>query len=280
MYANLIAGLPYSLTLHGPLKDYGNNQNLKWGHASFAIVITEGLRREVEASLGPRKPTAVEVAPMGVDVDEFSRDGPYEPWSGDGPFRIFSCGRLNQSKGHDVLLSAVRTLVRSGADVQLAIAGEDEEGGNGYRQVLVQMINEFDLTDRVRLLGAVSAASVRGELNRAHVFTLASRAEPLGVAIMEAMAMQVPVIATAGGGVAELVDDRVSGLLVEPGSPELIGDAMIQIMEQPSLSLKLGDAGRRRVKSSFRHQGSAEVLAALLRAAPASASASTTAASK
>lgn len=267
MYANLVAGLPYSLTLHGPLNDYGRNQNLKWARAAFAIVITEGLRRDVEASLGPCVPKAIEVTPMGVDVDEFSRDRPYEPWSGDGPFRVFSCGRLNPSKGHDVLLDAVHRMVQSGADVHLAIAGEDEDGGSGYRQVLVRMIDELGLNHRVRLLGAVSAASVRRELDRAHVFTLASHAEPLGVAIMEAMAMGVPVIATAAGGVPELVDDMVSGLLVEPGSPELIGHAMIQIMEQPSLGAQLGDAGRRRVDSSFRHQESASVLAALLRAA-------------
>lgn len=267
MYANLVAGLPYSLTLHGPLNDYGQNQDLKWAHATFAIVITEGLRRDVEASLGHCMPRAIEVTPMGVDVDEFKRDGPYEPWSGDGPFRVFSCGRLNESKGHDVLLAAVHRMVRSGADVQLAIAGEDEDGGKGYRQVLVRMVEDLGLMDRVRLLGAVSAASVRRELNRAHVFTLASHAEPLGVAIMEAMAMGVPVIATAAGGVPELVANQVSGLLVDPGSPELIGDAMIRIMDQPSLSLKLGDAGRRRVESSFRHQESASVLAALLCAA-------------
>lgn len=267
MYANLVAGLPYSLTLHGPLDDYGANQNLKWAHAAFAIIITEGLRRDAVASLGPCMPKAIEVTPMGVDVDAFSRDGPYEPWSGNGPFRIFSCGRLNKSKGHDVLLDALYRIVRSGADVHLAIAGEDEDGGNGYRQVLLRRIDELGLGDRVRLLGAVSAASVRKELSRAHVFALASHAEPLGVAIMEAMAMAVPVIATAAGGVPELVDDRVNGLLVEPGSPELIRDAMVQIMEQPSLSLKLGDAGRRRVKSSFGHQESAGVLAALLRAA-------------
>jgi len=266
MYANLVAGLPYSLTLHGPLNDYGGNQNLKWARAAFAIVITEGLRRDVEATLGQCAPKAVEVVPMGVDVNEFSRDGLYEPWSGDGPFRVFSCGRLNRSKGHDVLLAAVHGMVRSGVDVQLAIAGEDEDGGNGYRQVLVRMISELGMNDRVRLLGAVSAASVRRELNRAHVFGLASHAEPLGVAIMEAMAMGVPVIATAAGGVPELIDHQVSGLLVEPGNPKLIGDAMIQIMEQPSLSLKLGAAGRCRVESSFRHQESASVLTALLHA--------------
>ncbi|MCX2750279.1 glycosyltransferase family 4 protein [Arthrobacter sp. MI7-26] len=266
MYANLVAGLPYSLTLHGPLTDYGRNQQLKWAHAAFAIVITEGLRREVEVSLGPCLPGAVEVTPMGVDVREFSRDEPYEPWSGEGPFRIFSCGRLNPSKGHDVLLGAMHRMVRSGADVQLTIAGEDEAGGAGYRQELERLKNSLGLNDRVRLLGAVPAAAVRLELKRAHVFTLASHAEPLGVAIMEAMSMGVPVVVTGAGGVAELVEDRVSGLLVEPGSPKRLADSILEVKESPSLGLKLGNAGRNRVETSFRHQGSAEVLAGLIRA--------------
>ena len=192
MYANLLSGLPYSLTLHGPLSDYGDNQRLKWNRAAFAIVITERLRREIRTSLGSSLPGTIEVTPMGVDVQEFSRDEPYVPWTGQGPFRIFSCGRLNPSKGHDVLLGAVDTMVRSGADVQLTIAGEDDEGGSGYRQDLERLTIALGISDRVRLLGAVSAVSVKSELSRAHVFALASHAEPLGVAIMEAMSMGVP----------------------------------------------------------------------------------------
>lgn len=267
MYANVLTGLPYSLTLHGPLSDYGCNQRLKWTRATFAVVITEGLRQDIESSLGSSLPGTVEVAPMGVDLLEFSRDAPYRPWSGDGPFRIFSCGRLNRSKGHDVLLGAVHKMVRSGADVQLTIAGEDEDGGTGYRQDLEHLIDARGLNNRVRLLGAVPTASVRTELNRAHVFTLASHAEPLGVAIMEAMSMGVPIVATASGGVPELVEDKVSGLLVAPGNPELLAESLLGIMENPNLSLQLGRAGRHRVEASFDYQRSAKVLARLVHAA-------------
>jgi colanic acid/amylovoran biosynthesis glycosyltransferase len=269
MYANILTGLPYSLTLHGPLSDYGHSQPLKWRRAAFAIVITEVLRRDVDKALGSAVPETVEVSPMGVDVHEFARDEPYRPWSGTGPFRIFSCGRLNPSKGHDVLLLAVQGMVQSGADVQLAIAGEDENGGNGYRRDLELKISALGLNERVRLLGAVPAAFVRMELNRAHVFALASHAEPLGVAIMEAMSMGVPVVATASGGVAELVENKTSGLLVDPGSPEMLAQSMLEIMACPDLSLKLGDAGRRRVENSFDYKRSAKVLVRLVLAANA-----------
>jgi glycosyltransferase involved in cell wall biosynthesis len=158
-------------------------------------------------------------------------------------------------------------MVRSGADVQLTIAGEDEYGGTGYRQDLEHMIDARGLNNRVRLLGAVPTTSVRTELNRAHVFTLASHAEPLGVAIMEAMSMGVPIVATASGGVPELVEDKVSGLLVAPGNPELLAESLLGIMENPNLSLQLGQAGRHRVEASFDYQRSAKVLARLVHAA-------------
>jgi glycosyltransferase involved in cell wall biosynthesis len=269
MYANLIRGLPYSLTLHGPLSDYGDNQRLKWKRAAFGIVITEGLQREIRASLKSALPGVIEVTPMGVDVQEFSRDEPYMPWSDEGPFRVFSCGRLNPSKGHDVLLGAVATMVRSGADVQLTIAGEDDSGGTGYRQDLERLTTALGISDRVQLLGAVSARSVRSELSRAHVFALASHAEPLGVAIMEAMSMGVPVVSTKAGGVAELVEDGVSGLLVEPGSPDLLAEAVRRVMQGPTLSRNLSEAGHRRVEASFNYRKSGEVLARLVRASNA-----------
>lgn len=265
MYAHILTGLPYSLTLHGPLSDYGQNQVLKWKRASFAIVITEVLKRDVEAALESALPLELEVSPMGVDAQEFARKGAYEPWSGHGPFRIFACGRLNPSKGHDVLLLAVQEMVRDGVDVQLSVAGEDELGGEGYRRELERMILALGLESRVRLLGAAPATSVRVELNRAHIFALASHAEPLGVAIMEAMSMGVPVVATDSGGVSELVEDGISGILVKPGRPDLLAVALLSAMHEPGLCLKISAAGRRRVETSFSHQGSARALARLAR---------------
>jgi glycosyltransferase involved in cell wall biosynthesis len=262
LYARLLSGLPYSLTLHGPLTDYGGDQESKWSNSDFALVITNELLGQVRRSLAVALPTTVNVVPMGVDAAEFSRSQPYVPWTAPGAFRIFSCGRLNPSKGHDILLVAVRRMVDNGADVQLAIAGEDEAGGRGYRGELERLIDSLGLRDRVRLLGSVPGSLIRAELAGAHAFALASHAEPLGVAIMEAMSMGVPVVATAAGGVSELVLDG-TGILVRAGDPDALADALVRLMADPLLCAGLGSAGRDRVNTLFGHRRSAEMLAEL-----------------
>jgi glycosyltransferase involved in cell wall biosynthesis len=259
LFANLLSGLPYSLTLHGPLQDYGPNQKQKWKHSVFAVVITRRLLKEVNEQLGGSLPAAVELAPMGVDLKQFQAPVPYQPWDGRGPARLFACGRLNPCKGHDDLVRAVALIRDQGLDVRLHIAGEDDTGG-GFRQRLEQLKAELNLTDRVTLLGAVPEETVRSELEAAHVFALASLEEPLGVVIMEAMAMGVPVVVTGAGGVPELVDDGVDGLLVPPRDPRQLADALVRVLRDPQLARRLAEAGRRKIETSFHSGVSAEVL--------------------
>lgn len=260
MFASLLSQLSYSITLHGPLNDYGPNQEQKWRFAKFAVVITQKLYGEVSKRLAGHLPDQVEIAPMGVDCSAFNRQAPYQPWDGDSPCRIFSCGRLNRGKGHADLITAINILRQRGIEAELEIAGEDEQGGTGYRQELEKLIQQLDLTHSVRLLGAVSEDIVRESLEKAHVFALASLREPLGVAIMEAMTMAVPVVVTGAGGVKELVDDGVNGLLVEPHSPELLATSIARLLADRELSVSLGKAGREKVTQSFHSDRSAKVL--------------------
>ncbi len=260
MFASLLSKLPYSIMLHGPLGDYGLNQEQKWCFAEFGIVITQKLYEEVNNSLGSYLPKKVEIAPMGVDTGVFSRNIPYSPWNGKDSLLIFSCGRLNPCKGHADLIAAIDILRKRGINAELEIAGEDEQGGEGYRKELEKLIQQLGLDNSVHLLGAVSENVVRESLEKAHVFALASLHEPLGVAIMEAMAMEVPIVVTGSGGVKELVDDGVNGLLVEPHAPTQLADAIASLLEDTELSIRLGKAGREKVTQSFHSQRSAEVL--------------------
>lgn len=260
MFASLLSKLPYSITLHGPLTDYGLNQKQKWRFAAFGIVITQKLYEEVNQTLAGYLPKKVEVAPMGVDPFVFSRKKPYSAWHENGSCRIFSCGRLNPCKGHADLISAIDMLRKQGINAELEIAGEDEQGGNGYHKELEQLIQNLGLKDFIRLLGAVSEDTVRQSLEKTHVFVLASLHEPLGVAIMEAMAMEVPVIVTRAGGVKELVDEGINGLLVEPQQPVQLAAAIAKLLEDPELSIRLGKAGREKVTRYFHSNRSAEVL--------------------
>ena len=261
MFAHLLSGLPYSLTLHGPLASYGPNQREKWCHADLGIVITEILRRDVERELAGFLPRRLEVAPMGVDIERFRRLHPIDLWRGHGPFRVFSCGRLNPCKGHRDLIKAIALMREQGTDARLVIAGEDDAGGSGYRATLEAEIKQIGLHAFVTLLGAVGENRIVSELHEAHVFALASRAEPLGVAIMEAMAMEVPVVVTRGGGVEELVRDGVDGIFVVPEQPVLLADALGKLARNPDLAYQLGRHGRNTIEVRFQASRSADVLA-------------------
>lgn len=261
MFANRLAGISYSLTLHGPLRDYGPNQREKWRHAKFGVVITQQLLLEVKRELQGDLPPVVEVAPMGVDAMNFVRPEPYVPWDGRGPLRVVSCGRLNPCKGHGDLVRAIAILRERGIDARLQIAGEDEQGGTGFHLKLAKEIADARLEASVTLLGAVSEERVRDALVGAHVFALASLAEPLGVAIMEAMSIGVPVVVTGAGGVPELVRDGIDGLLVSPENPPELAEGIERVGRDRELAVRLARSARERVVAEFDSARSARVMA-------------------
>jgi colanic acid/amylovoran biosynthesis glycosyltransferase len=260
MFASLISQIPYSITLHGPLSDYGSNQEQKWQFAKFAIVITQKLYEEIGKQLSGHLPPAIEIAPMGVNTTVFKRSKPYSLWQGGASCNIFSCGRLNPCKGHTELINTIHLLKEKGINAHLKIAGEDEQGGNGYRKELEKLISELGLKDSIDLLGAVSEDVVRENLEDAHIFVSASLHEPLGVATMEAMSMEVPVIVTRAGGVQELVDDGINGLFVDAESPDQLADAINKLLFNSELSMSFSKAGREKVTQHFHSQRSAEIL--------------------
>jgi colanic acid/amylovoran biosynthesis glycosyltransferase len=259
MFANAFFGMTYSLTLHNPLHVWGGNQKNKWRHAAFGIAITDWILLDAQRQLGSSLPARMLIAPMGVNVDVFQRKSAYRPAT-DGPTHIFSCARLNPAKGFTVLLEAVRLLRDAGKQVTLTIAGEDDDGGTGYRRVLEHLISELSLEKLVVLLGAVPEERVRSELEAAHVFVLASFEEPLGVAIMEAMSMEVPVVATRAGGVPSIITDQANGLLVPPSDAPSLADAINRISSDASLARNLSQNGRQRIAERFHHRLSARAM--------------------
>ncbi|QHQ34082.1 exopolysaccharide biosynthesis GT4 family glycosyltransferase EpsE [Algicella marina] len=258
--AKLMHGLSYSLTLHGPMSDYGIGQPLKWRHAAFATIITEKLLAEVQTDLAGNLPPVLRVQAMGVDVETLKRSEPYTPPQPREPVRIFACGRLNVVKGHQDLCDAIAMLTARGIDATLEIAGEDDAGGSGFRKVLEEKIAAEGLADRVTMLGAIDADAVRQKLLEAHIFVLASWHEPLGVAYMEAMSCEVPTVGTAAGGVRELITDGVDGYLVEPRSPQALADTLERIIGNPEEAETVAKQGRQRIVKAFRSSLGAETI--------------------
>jgi glycosyltransferase involved in cell wall biosynthesis len=259
-FAQRLGGPGYSLTLHNPLVDHGPLQRQKWRHARFAIVVTnrllEEVRRELDGDLPP-----VYVAPMGVDLDRFQRTTPYQPAEPGGPVRIFTCGRLHPGKRHDLLIRAAGLLRAEGIDVRLVIAGEDADSGTGqFRSDLDALVSELNLGDYVRLPGALSEADVRKQLESAHVFGLSSDTEALGIVLVEAMAMRVPVVTTDVGGTTELVKDGENGLAVPPRDPAALAAAIRRIATDPALAERFSAVGRTTVEAGFGSGRSAEAI--------------------
>lgn len=259
MYAARLNNCTFSLTLHGPLHDYGGNQQAKWSSAAFGIVITQLLKQELlsKISVDERK---LSVVAMGVDVAKLRRRNPYRAFDGSGDFKVFSCGRLNYIKGHQELIQAVFNLRASGVAVKLVIAGEDEQGGTGFRRTLETQIRDLDLNDVVTLRGALAEEDVLAELENAHCFALASHSEPLGVAIMEAMAMETPTVTTSGGGVPELITSADQAIMVQPKNVAELQAALLSVRDDQHLASKLSAAGAARVREAFGSDASARVL--------------------
>jgi glycosyltransferase involved in cell wall biosynthesis len=116
---------------------------------------------------------------------------------------------------------------------------------------LSQLIQELTLTSYVELLGSVSENVVKSELAQSHVFVLASHAEPLGVAYMEAMASGIATIGTNQGGVSEIISNNETGFLVPPKSPEAIASVVSSLASSPALAKKIGASGRKFIESAF-----------------------------
>lgn len=257
-FSNLLGGPSYSLTLHGDVDGYGPGQEFKWGGAAFGFVVSRALLPGLRAAVPLLDESKVDVAPMGVQVDRFTRRAPYAPGGG-GKLRVISCGRLHQGKGHADLVRALAVLRHQGLDAELRIIGEGPD-----RADIERAIAETGVSAHVRLLGARPEAAVRDELEKAHVFALASHAEAIGVATMEAMCMGLPVVVTGVGGVPELVRDGVDGLLVPARDPPAMAKAIGSVLRDPDRARRMGESGAARVRAQFHSGVSAERLAARL----------------
>lgn len=267
LFASILSGLRYSLSLLGPtLEGYGPNQEAKWEHAAFVLIMSDLLYRVATERLRGHVPSIVEVVPVGVDLDIMKRPEPYVPWRPDGPCRIYSCGRLNAVKGHTHLIDAVVKLRQMGIPAELEIAGEDETGGKGYRLTVERHIAERQAGNFVQLLGAVSEQRHKACLETAHVFALASLNEGISVALMEAMAMRTPIVATAVGGNGELIETGVNGILVQPADADVFADALANVLRNPDLALALSERSRRKVEEKFDSRNLAAAFLRCLRA--------------
>ena len=181
----------------------------------------------------------VRVIPNGVSLERFSARRESRPVS-----TILTVANLRKEKAHEVLLAAAARLAIRHPHLQFLIAGD------GPRMAeLRAMADTLRLTNHVRFLG--HQEDVPALLAKADAFVLPSRSEAFPNGAIEAMAAGLPVIASATGGLLDLIDDGQTGLLVRPDDPVALGDAIETLVISPARAALLGAAARDEVSRRY-----------------------------
>lgn len=196
-------------------------------HAPHQITAISHFLAERARKLGVLESKIV-VIPNGVDLAEIPAG------IGQVPNRVVCVARLSWEKGLDDLINAWGKVVVDVPAAQLQIVGEGPE-----RPKLEKLICELGLVEKVTLLGRLDHHHTLAVLSSASVFVCPSLAEGLGIVFIEAQACGVPVIGTRVGGIPDVIENGVTGLLVSPHDPEALAQALIQLLQDQVLAHKL-----------------------------------------
>lgn len=250
----------YSVTCHGP-HEFVLPDRLDLGTKLAGASLVAAVSAAGEAALRARYPelaSRIVRVRCGLDRRWFAAAAGPVP---DVP-QLVSIGRLEPQKNPLLLLQSAQLLAGRGVPFRLVLVGD-----GGLRDAAVRFVARHRLGDHVRLVGWGTQAQVAMALADSRALVLGSDDEGLPVAIMEAFAVGRPAIATAVGGVAELVENGVTGWLVPPRDAEALAAAMAACLCSPAATLQaMADAGRRRVQQ-FDVAQSAQLLAAAFTAA-------------
>lgn len=239
-----IEGLPYSVTAHA-VEIFESPANLreKLERAAFATTGCEYNARHLRSVVGSGSRAAVHVVVMGVDPEAFRRSSAYP-----GGRSVVAVGRLVEKKGFTHLIGATAELEAEVPLERATIVGDGPLRGN-----LAAQIERLDLGERVELAGRLGPREIREVLEGADLLAMpcviatGGDRDSMPVVVKEAMAMEVPVVASDEVGLPELVDAEV-GRLVPPGDRHALAEGIRDLLElAPVERTSLGEAGRRRV---------------------------------
>ena len=212
-----------------------------------AIVVVADHDRVVGCAARIGRPDAYALARSGIDLRAYRAASGARAHAralvgvADGALVVGTVTRLCRQKDPGTLLRAARLLVDACPASRLIVVGDGP-----LRAECERLIDDLDLRRHVTLLG--SRADVAQILPAFDVFALSSRWEGLPRVVLEAMAVGVPVVASAVGGVAEAVEHRVTGLLVEPGAPAALAEALALLLQDRALAAQLSDQASSRVE--------------------------------
>lgn len=194
-------------------------------------------------------PEKIHVTRMGIEPEKFN----FQPRQGfHKPLRIVSVARLTEKKGLDVAVKASAILKQRGGQFQYTIIGNGDQD-----EMMRGFIAEEDMEDCVTMPGFKPQNEIRKALSEADIFLLPSKTaadgdmEGIPVALMEAMAVGLPVVSTFHSGIPELIENNVSGWLVEEDDPEALADTLLKLSQGEVDVAPVVAAARHKVETEF-----------------------------
>ena len=234
---------------------------------SLWITLTRGMMENV-VSFTRVSRAKVRVVPLGTDFHRFEpalfNQSEARSFFGLPPENkiIGVLGRLDPGKGQEILLRAIPEVIKHHPEVLFVIAGDETAGEPGYKVYLENLCRTIDVDQHVKFLPFTD--NVPRLMAALDIFVLPSFGETFGLVVIEAMAMEKPVIATNAGGLPEIITDGQTGLLVEPRNVDALACAIKKILENKSLMISLGRSARKEALRRFSMDNCVDALLGLL----------------
>jgi glycosyltransferase involved in cell wall biosynthesis len=230
---------------------------------SRVVAISSVIRRNVIETT-PMRPERVLVIHNGVDLSAFApergkRDATRREFGyGDQDCVVGMVGRLSPGKGHEELLKAISILHRQYPEVRALVVGGASHNEEAYAEGILQMAQSLGLDGVVTFTGY--RTDIPALLSAIDIFAFPSHAEAFGLVLIEAMAMEKPVVSTNCDGVLDIVEDGVSGILVPPRSAEELASALGSLIRGTELRATLARGARARAMTAFDRERQIESL--------------------
>jgi len=245
--AKKILRVPLTITCHGSEVRAQKSifiralQRLAFSSADQITTVSHEIK-DILVSCYQVAPSRISVVPNGYDAELFRKILRSEKDAYFGKYAVY-VGRLSYPKDPMTLLNAFEHVHKVLPNVSLYFVGE-----GGLRPLLEQFCKTHALSSTVRFLGELPHNEVLRFMAQSAVFIVSSYEEGLPTVLIEAMALEKPVIATNIGGVPEVVKDGINGILVPPKSPEHVAKALERLLTDSELRRKLGKAAAKSVK--------------------------------
>ncbi len=262
-----LAGIPAVAIAHGwtgaTWKVRLNESLDRWTMRRFDAVVGVSHAQSMKLVAAGIATDKIATIPNAIAMDRFSvpaaggREFLARMFPREVKFVVAAAGRLSPEKGFDIFIAAAAQIAQVRNDVGFVVFGEGP-----LREELTQLIKSNSLEERFILAGF--HANLETVLPAADIFVISSLTEGLPVVLLEAFLAGVPVVATAVGGIPEVIENGTDGFLVPSGNAEQLALRIMDLLENPSLSEQMKIAGPRKIAAEYNTQLQAERYSTLL----------------